>query len=109
MMGFRAVLVAGVAMAAAASATPVPYPAPQNHVVIVDKMRFTGVPSQVRAGDTITWVNRDIFLHSATAKDKSFDAELPKGAIVRTVIRRRGVIAFFCKYHPGMTGRLAVQ
>ena len=52
--------------------------------------------------------HRDIFEHSATARDKSFDVDLPAGKQATTVLRKAGDIAFACKYHPGMKGTLKV-
>jgi plastocyanin len=60
-------------------------------------------------GDVITWDNRDILRHSATASDHSFDADLPPGAKARTVLTRSGAISFVCRYHPGMRGVLQVK
>ena len=82
--------------------------APQIHVIVLDKMKFGTVPASVRAGDTILWVNRDLFRHSATAANKSFDVDLPPHAQVRMTVRASGTIAFTCKYHPGMRGTLRV-
>ena len=82
--------------------------APRNHVVIIDKMKFGPVPATVRPGDRITWVNRDVFRHTATARNGSFAIDLPPAAKATMVIRGAGSIAFFCKYHPGMTGVLKV-
>ena len=83
-------------------------PAPREHVVIIDKMKFGPLPASVRAGDTILWVNRDIFRHTATARDGRFAIDLPAGARGKILVKGGGTIAFFCKYHPGMTGRLAI-
>ena len=82
--------------------------APGVHTVVIDKMKFGAVPAGVRSGDTIIWVNRDMFRHTATARDKSFSVDLPPKTSRRTVIKRSGTIAFYCVYHPGMTGTLAV-
>jgi plastocyanin len=71
-------------------------------------MKFGPVPAGLKAGDVILWVNRDMFRHSATAKDGSFNLDLPAGAQGKMVLRRAGAIAFFCRYHPGMTGALQV-
>ena len=49
------------------------------HVVVIDKMKFGAVPRGLHAGDTIIWVNRDIFRHTATAADRSFDVDLAAG------------------------------
>jgi len=36
-------------------------------------------PAEVSAkvGDTITWINKDVFAHTATAKNGDFDVTLP--------------------------------
>jgi plastocyanin len=79
------------------------------HTIIIDKMKFGPPPAGIRAGDTIIWVNRDMFKHSATARDKSFNVELPPKTSGKAVIRHSGTIAFYCIYHPGMTGSLSVS
>jgi plastocyanin len=82
--------------------------APKVHTVTLQQMAFGPVPTGLRVGDTIEWVNSDIFLHSATARDKSFDIELKPKAHVRIVLKNPGRIAFYCRYHPGMMGTLVV-
>ena len=80
----------------------------RTHVVVIDKMKFGPAPANIRRGDTIVWVNRDIFRHTATARDKSFDVDLPPSSRRAMVVRSSGAIAFICKYHPGMRGVLRV-
>jgi plastocyanin len=77
-------------------------------VVVIDKMKFGPMPANVHAGDTIVWDNRDIFRHSATAKNGSFDVDLPAKSKARMVLKTAGTFAFTCKYHPGMRGTLIV-
>ncbi len=79
--------------------------APRTHTVVMDKMKFGAVPA-VKVGDTIVWVNKDMFRHTATAKNGAFNVDLAPGAKDKTVIRKAGTIAFICKYHPGMRGVL---
>lgn len=83
-------------------------PAAKVHTVVIDKMKFGPVPPGLRMGDTILWVNKDMFRHSATARDKSFNVDLAPGAQGATRLTRAGAVAFFCRYHPGMTGRLDI-
>jgi plastocyanin len=83
--------------------------APATHVVVIDKMKFGPLPAHVRPGDTIVWVNRDMFKHTATARDGSFNVDLAPGKKGTTVIRKAGAIPFVCTYHPGMRGVLNVQ
>ena len=98
--------VALASLAALLPATPAAA-APRTYTVVMDKMKFGPVP-QVKVGDSILWVNRDILKHSATARDGSFNIDLPAGAKARMVVRKAGAIAFYCRYHPGMRGILSV-
>ena len=85
-----------------------PAPAPRTYTITIADMAFGPTPAGARVGDTVQWVNADIFQHSATARDGSFDVDLAPKATARTVLGRAGTIDFSCRYHPGMTGRIAV-
>jgi plastocyanin len=82
--------------------------APATYTITVRNMRFGPVPPNLHVGDTIIWMNRDIFRHTATARNRSFNIDLPPSASARMVVRQTGTIAFYCTYHPGMTGQLVV-
>ena len=36
-------------------------PIAQSAIVVVDKLAFGSIPSNLRVGDTIVWINRDLF------------------------------------------------
>jgi len=78
------------------------------HRVVIDHMKFGPLSANVRVGDAILWINHDMFQHSATARDGSFDVDLAPGKSGKTIVRKTGAIAFACKYHPGMTGVIKV-
>jgi plastocyanin len=78
------------------------------HVIEIRAMAFGPAPAGLKVGDAIEWVNADIFRHTATASDRSFDVDLIPKARKRTVLRTAGAVAFYCRFHPGMTGSLAV-
>ena len=103
---------ARVALAHAAAlllvASPSPAAAPRTHTIVMDKMKFGAVPAGVKVGDTILWVNRDMFRHTATAKNGAFDVDLQPGQKAKTVVRKAGAISIVCKYHPGMRAVLRV-
>jgi len=102
-------LALAVGAAALALLAPAAAPAaPRVHTVIIDKMKFGPVPASVRAGDVILWVNKDMFRHTATAKDKSFDVDLQPGASGTTVVSKPGAISVICRYHPAMRAMLKV-
>ena len=80
----------------------------RTHTIVMEKMRFGPSPTGLRVGDTIVWVNRDLFRHTATARNRSFDVDLAPGASGRTILRTPGTVDYICRFHPGMTGRLVV-
>lgn len=100
-----ALFVLGVGAAAIAPAAA----APQTYVVVIDKMKFGPVPAHVRKGDKIVWLNRDMFRHTATAANKSFDIDLPPNSKGATIVRSAGAISVTCRYHPGMRAMLKVS
>lgn len=100
-----------LALAAALALGPAVMAAPSfaaEYTIVLNHLKFGTVPTGLKVGDTIIWENDDLFRHSATARDKSFDIDLPPGEKVPLVLSAAGSIEFFCKFHPGMTGTLAV-
>jgi plastocyanin len=92
-----------------AAAAPAPYVhRPAVYTITIKDLAFGPSPSGIRVGDTVEWVNNDILLHSVTAQDKSFDSDIAPDAKLGIVMEKAGVIAYYCKYHPGMKGQLNV-
>jgi plastocyanin len=83
---------------------------PATHTVTIDATRFQPDVLTVRAGDTIVWVNKDFFPHTATSKAGGFDS----GAIVTDkswtyVAKQKGEFPYICTFHPTtMKGTLRV-
>jgi plastocyanin len=100
-----AVLAAGASQAGSAA----PAASAKTYTIVIDKMKFGPVPAGLRVGDTILWANRDIFRHTATARDGSFDIDLPPAKSGRTVLKRAGSVPFWCRFHPGMKGQLIIS
>ena len=80
-----------------------------EYAVAIDKMKFGPVPVTLHPGDTIVWQNNDILRHTATARDKSFDLDLPARSSARMTVGAAGNVPFYCKLHPGMTGTLVIS
>ncbi|KZC17828.1 plasmid stabilization protein [Rhodanobacter sp. FW510-R12] len=99
---------AGGFMPAVAADTAATAPGRRVHVILVDKMAYGPMPTGVRAGDIIEWANHDILEHSATARDGRFDVDLKPGASAH-ITATAGTLAFFCKFHPTMTGSVVVK
>jgi plastocyanin len=92
------------ALAAAATISA----AATEYTVVIDKMKFGPVPATLHPGDTIVWQNNDVLRHSVTARDKSFDLDLPAKGSATLTVGAAGTVSFYCKLHPGMTGTLVI-
>jgi plastocyanin len=104
-----ALVLAALCALDAGGAAPAP-PAGTTHTVIMEGVAFAPAAVTVRAGDTVTWVNKDAFPHTATAQDRSFDSgEIPAARSWKIVARKRGAFDYVCTLHPGMKGTLVVK
>lgn len=74
----------------------------------IHDMSFGVSPITVHAGDAIEWTNNDFVAHTVTARDGSFDVTIPPGKTGRTIVAKSGKVAFFCRFHPTMTGTIDV-
>src|SRR4051812_9378391 len=63
------------------------------------------LPPQASAhvGDAIEWVNADFVAHTATAKNHDWDVSMPPNSTKRIVLKKAGMVEFFCRFHPNMT------
>ncbi len=80
-----------------------------EYQVAIAKMKFGPLPEALHVGDVIVWRNSDIFRHTATARDASFDVDLPPKSEKRMTVERAGAVDFYCRFHPMMKGKLNVQ
>lgn len=66
----------------------------------------------IQVGDTVTWVNLDVAIHDAVARDtavswKTGYLDQNEQAAVR--FDTAGPVVYHCRIHPGMTGRIMVE
>ncbi|WJR78981.1 cupredoxin family copper-binding protein [Bradyrhizobium sp. NP1] len=68
-------------------------------------------PAQVsaRVGDTVEWVNKDVFAHTATARNGDFDVTLAPKKSATIVLKKAGTVDYYCRFHPNMTATLKVE
>lgn len=83
---------------------------PIVHTVTIDATRFQPAQLTVKAGDSILWVNKDLFPHTVTSKSAGlFDSRvIAAGASWTYTPTTKGFTAYFCVFHPTMTGTLTV-
>jgi len=82
---------------------------PKTHTVTIESAKFSPSELTVAVGDTVVWVNKDIFAHTATATSKAFDSKtLQPERSWRFVARKKGEFPYACSFHP-MNGVLRVK
>jgi plastocyanin len=84
---------------------------PHRRLVEIRGMAFHPEVLEVRRGDTVVWVNRDIVPHSATAKGKPgwTTGPLRHGMSGQMVADQPGESSYFCELHPTMHGKLIIR
>lgn len=66
-------------------------------------------PVKVQVGGKVIWQNMDSVVHTATAKDGSFDTgPLKEGKIGSATFKEAGTFAYYCKIHPTIKGTVEV-
>lgn len=63
----------------------------------------------VRAGEAVTWINKDTAPHNAVARDESWRTPiLQSGEEATVTFTAVGQYEYFCSLHPGMIANLTV-
>ncbi|HLX98402.1 MAG TPA: amicyanin [Roseiarcus sp.] len=75
----------------------------------IDKLMFDPPKISAHVGDTIEWASSDFVVHTATARNKDWDVTIPAKGVGRVTLKRAGDVAYFCRFHPNMTGEIAVE
>lgn len=74
------------------------------------ELAFLPADVALRAGDTVSWINRDLVPHTVTARDGSWDSgEIAPGESFTLAADAQTAAPFVCRYHPTMTGSLTVR
>jgi plastocyanin len=83
---------------------------PSHHTVVMVGLEYKPATLRVRAGDTITWVNKDMFPHTATSGSGVFDSgQIGVDGSWHFTVERAGEYPYLCTYHPTMKGTLIVE
>ncbi|UEM15259.1 cupredoxin family copper-binding protein [Bradyrhizobium barranii subsp. barranii] len=76
--------------------------------IIMDNLVVSPAETSAKVGDTIEWINKDVFAHTATAKNGDFDVMLPPKKSATFVLKKAGTVDYYCRYHPNMKATLKV-
>ena len=77
--------------------------------VTIKNFKFSPGTSSVHVGDTITWTNKDIAPHTATATDGSFNTgTINKDKSGSHTFTKAGTFPYICSIHPSMKASVTV-
>ncbi|CAN5405462.1 cupredoxin family copper-binding protein [soil metagenome] len=75
--------------------------------VTIDKLDFSPANIKAKVGDTIEWVNKDVFAHTATVRG-DWDIVIQPKKTASFVLKTAGDVEYYCRFHPNMKGRISV-
>jgi len=82
---------------------------PTEHQIVITSFEFEPILLKIRAGDRITWLNKDIVPHTATASDDSWDTGIIETNQSKSVtFSKSSTSSYFCFYHPTMKAKLNI-
>jgi plastocyanin len=76
--------------------------------IVMESLAVSPAEASAKVGDTIEWVNKDVFVHTATARNGDFDVTMPPKKTVTSVLKKAGTIEYYCRFHPNMKAVLNV-
>ena len=76
--------------------------------IVMENLVILPAEASVKAGDTIEWINKDVFAHTATAQNGDFDVTMPPKKTVTSVVTKPGTVEYYCRYHPNMKAVLNI-
>jgi len=77
--------------------------------ITMENMVFAPVEVSARVGDTIEWINKDVLIHTATARNGDFDITTAPKKTVTSVLKKAGTVEYYCRYHPNMKAVLRIE
>ena len=88
-------------------AIAIPAQAATIQITTTDLM-FAPAEFSAKVGDTVEWINKDVFAHTATARNGDFDVTMPPKKTVTSVLKKAGTVEYYCRYHPNMKAVLTI-
>jgi plastocyanin len=76
--------------------------------ISMENLVISPAESSAKVGDTVELINKDIFAHTATARNGDFDVTMPPKKTVTMVLKKAGSIDYYCRFHPNMKAVLTV-
>ena len=76
--------------------------------ITMENLVISPAEASAKVGDTIEWINKDIFAHTATARNGDWDVTMPPKKTVTSALKKVGTVEYYCRFHPNMKATLVV-
>jgi plastocyanin len=76
--------------------------------ITMENLVISPAEASAKVGDTIEWINKDIFAHTATARNGDWDLTMPPKKTITSVLKKAGPVEYYCRFHPNMKATLMV-
>ena len=76
--------------------------------ITMENLVISPAETSAKVGDTIEWVNKDIFAHTATVRNGDWDVTMPPKKTITLVLTTAGMTEYYCRFHPNMKATLVV-
>ena len=77
--------------------------------IVMENLVMSPADATAKVGDTIEWINKDIFAHTATARNGDFDVNIAPKKTVTSVLKKAGTVEYYCRFHPNMKAVLTIE
>lgn len=76
--------------------------------ITMENLVISPAEASAKVGDTIEWINKDVFAHTATARNGDWDVTMPPKKTVTSVLKKAGTVEYYCRFHPNMKATLTI-
>lgn len=77
--------------------------------ITIDQFQYNPAELATKVGQAITITNNDDMPHTVTAKDGSFDAEVPAKGNATVTVSKAGNFPYDCTLHPGQHNPASIK
>jgi plastocyanin len=76
--------------------------------ITMENLVISPAEASAKVGDTVEWINKDIFAHTATARNGDWDVTIAPKKTVASVLKKAGTVEYYCRFHPNMKATLRI-
>jgi plastocyanin len=76
--------------------------------ITMENLVISPAQASAKVGDNIEWINKDIFAHTATARNGDWDVTMPPKKTVTSALKKAGTVEYYCRFHPNMKATLVI-